>query len=300
MKKMRITSVFFLSLLILFIGCLARVDRIFFKRNHSFCIRFIYSSLPNQPQWELPPPSSEKLAQLDAILNQKFHYLAKGCHCYAFISEDKQYVIKFHRYASHMRIFPWLNHPLSYHFSEKRKAILKHNFEKLEENLQSYISSARDLTDETGIIMLHINRSDCLHRFVTLVDETKAEYHAPLDQVTFILQHRAQLIYPTLDQLTADGKIEEAKQIVSQVIQLVADCCKKGYVDEDPVLRKNYGLMKGRAIHIDIGDLRKRENIERRENYIPYVKEITESLRARLEKQYPQLLPYYYEEIERL
>ena len=282
-------------------GTLARIDRVFFKRNHSFCIRFIYSSIPNHSDWDLPAPSSEELARLDQILDQKFHYLAKGGHCYAFVSEDRKYVIKFHRYASHMRMFPWLNHPFSYRFSEPRKKILQHNFKKLSENMQSYLNSAEALTEETGLIMLHINRSDTLHRTVTLIDATQAAYRVPLDQVTFILQHqRPDLIYPTLDKLLSENKISQAKTVVTEIIHLIADCCKKGYIDEDPVLRKNYGLIEGRAIHIDVGDLVKNESIKLRENYIPHIKEMTESLRVRLEKQYPELLAHYHQEIENL
>ena len=297
---MRKGKILFLSMLVLFMGMLVRIDRVYFKRNHSFCIRFIYSSIDNRPEWDLPSPSPKEVSLLDEVLKQKFHYLAKGCHCYAFISEDQQYVIKFHRYASHLRIFPWLNHPFSYQFSEHRKSIMTHNLEKLKENLQSYTHSAQALKEETGLIMLHINRTDTLQRSVTLVDATQAEYRVPLDQVTFILQHKANLIYPTLDKLLLEKKIDDAKKVITDVVCLITDCCKKGYVDEDPVLRKNYGLIAGRAIHIDVGDLVRNEKIQLRENYIPHVKEMTESLRVRLEKQYPELLSHYYKEIQSL
>ena len=254
-----------LSTLTLFIGMLFGIDRIYFKRNHSFNIRFLYSSLPTNPEWDLPSPSQEESASLDKILDQKFHYLAKGCHCYAFISENGNYVIKFHRYASHMRQFPWLNHPFAYHFDEARKKIKEHNFSRLHENFLSYKKSYEDLLEETGILLLHINRTDYLHKSVTLVDATQAQYQVPLDQVTFILQHKADLIYPTLDRLTKEQKTEEAKKVVSQIVDLIATCCKKGYVDKDPVLYRNYGLLESRAIHIDVGDLVQDESIKSEE-----------------------------------
>lgn len=285
---------------VLFLGIVARVDRIFFKRNHSFCVRFLYPSIANFPEWELPSPAPPEMAFLDEVLKQPFHYLAKGCHCYAFVSEDQKYVIKFHRYASHMRIFPWLNHPFSYHFSKRRRNIRKHNLKKLSENMQSYVNSAQKLKEETGVILVHTNRTNTLHRTVILIDATGAKYQVPLDQVTFILQHKADLIYPTLDKLLQEHQLEQAKAVVSQLVHLITDCCKKGFIDADPVLRKNYGLIAGRAIHIDVGDLVKDEKIQWRENYIPHVKEMTESFRVRLEKHYPQLLDHYYKEIENL
>ncbi|MES2122273.1 MAG: hypothetical protein V4492_05795 [Chlamydiota bacterium] len=286
--------------LVLFVGTVTRVDRTFFKRNSSFCIRFLFTSLPNQDHWEIETPSAENLSELDRILEQRFHYLGKGGHCYAFVSEDQNYVIKFHRYASHMRIFSWINHPFSYRFDPKRIKIKEHNLQKLDYNLKNYKNSFEQLKEETGLIFLHINRSDSLHRTARLVDKTQAEYRIPLDQVTFILQHKANLIYPTLDELYSSSRFEEGKQIISSIIQLMVSCCQKGFVDEDPILRKNYGLLGLKAIHIDVGDLIPKEGIHLSENYIPYVKEMTESLRKRLELHYPELLSHYYSEVERI
>ena len=287
-------------MLVLFIGAMARIDRVFFKRNNSFCIRFLFSSLPNRAEWDLPPPSPEEEAHLDTILTQKFHYLGKGAHCSAFVSEDQKYVIKFHRYPSHMRIFPWLNHPFSYQFNDRRKKIMKYNEKRLDYILQNYKNSYLDLKEETGLILLHINHTNTLKRTITLIDKTHAEYKIPLDDVSFILQHRANLIYPTLDKLIAEKKIDQAKKVVSNIIGLITTCCQKGYIDKDPVLRRNYGLLADRAIHIDIGDMIKNEQITEKENYLPHVKEMTESLRKQIVSAYPELLEHYTQEIDDL
>ncbi len=294
------SNLFFLFMLIFFLASTVKIDRIFFKRNSSFSIRFLFSNLPNRSEWDLPPPSHDELQNLDVALAQKFHYLGKGAHCYAFVSEDQKYVIKFHRFASHMRIFPWLNRPFSYRFNAERKKIKKYNLMKLSYNLQNYKNSYSDLREETGLIFLHINKTDTLHRTVTLIDKTHAEYQIPLDEVTFILQHKANLIYPTLDQLVAEKKIPEAKKVVTSIIHLIAQCCQKGYVDDDPVLRKNYGLLSDRAIHIDVGDLIKNETVKEQSQRLAHVEEMTISLRQRIENQYPDLLEHYNEEIKNL
>lgn len=285
---------------ILLIGTLAHVDRIFFKRNGSFSIRFLYSNLSPNPKWDLPKPTPEEDQRVSEALRQKFYYLAKGTHCYAFQSEDNQYVIKFHRYPSHMRIFSWINHPLSYRFSERRKKIKAHNFKRLDVNLTSYRDSDQFLKDETGVIFTHINRTDHLRKKVTLVDKTKAEYQISLDDVTFILQKKADLIYPTLDRLYSQRKLDEAKQVITHIILLITSCCQKGFIDEDPVLKRNYGLLEDRAIHIDVGDLIKNEKIRLPENYIPHVKEMTGDLRKQLEDLYPDLLEHYNETVNSL
>jgi hypothetical protein len=299
-KKYKANKILFIVASLFFICCLARIDRIFFKRNNGFSLSFLYSSLSPRAEWDLPPPTPEQKILLNEVAKQKFHYLAKGSHCYAFVSEDQNYVIKFHRYASHMRLFPWLTHPFSYHFEQRRKKIKEHNFQRLRANFTSYQSSYRNLKEETGLILLHINPTEHLHVTATLVDKTQAEYKVPLDEVTFILQHRATLIYPTLDKLLSESNLEEAKSVVSHVIELMLSCCKKGYVDKDPILRKNYGLLKDRAIHIDVGDLVLQEGISLKENYIPHIKGMTEDLHKRLESLYPALLDHYYQEIDKL
>src|SRR5690242_11820477 len=123
---------------LLFIATIANFDRFFFKRNNSFCLHFLYSSLPANPDWDLPMPTSEETLHLDKILDQKFHYFAKGSRCFAFISDDQKYVIKFHRYPSHMRIFPHLTHFFSYRFNERRKKIREYNLKRIRVNFESY------------------------------------------------------------------------------------------------------------------------------------------------------------------
>ncbi len=290
----------FLSMLVLFIVSITHLDRIFFKESHSFSLRFLYTCLPNDPRWDLPEPSKEELSLLDSIVHQKFHYLDKGAHCFAFISEDKKYVIKFHRYASHMRIFPWLNHPFSYQFNKERKKIKAHNFKTLDYNLANYKTSYENLKEESGLILVHINRTDTLKKTLTLVDKRGGEYKVPLDQVTFILQHKADLIYPTLDRLYGAHQIDQAKAVVSQIIHLMVACCDKGYVDQDPILRKNYGLLENQAIHIDIGDLIRNDTMKEKESRRLHIIELTASLKKRIENSYPQLLDHYNKEISSL
>jgi hypothetical protein len=286
--------------LALFIALLNVTDRFFFKQNNSFCLRFIHTCLPSREEFALPPPTQEELTQLDTILEQPFYYLAKGTHCFAFLSEDARYVIKFHRFASHMRPFPWLNHPFSYLFGRKRKEIKAYNLKRLHYHFTNYKQSFLNHKEETALLLVHLNRTKTLNRSVTLVDKTGISYEVSLDAVTFILQQKAELIYPTLDTLYAEERFDEAKALLSNIITLITKCCKKGYVDEDPILRKNYGLIDAQAIHIDIGDLIQRPGIEKKENYVPYVKELTAPLRLHLEKQCPELLAHYTQEIDAL
>jgi hypothetical protein len=284
----------FLGLFFFFLSCLIPIDRYFFKNNASFSIRFLYTSMPNCPEWDI---SCEQDPLLDSILSQDFTYLAKGTHCYAFVSQDQKYIIKFHRYPSHMRLFPWLNRPLAYVFDAKRIRIKEYNLDRYSYFMNNYKTSFQDLKEETGVILLHINRTDNLKKTITLIDKTKNRYRVCLDQVTFILQHRANMIYPTLQQCLDNDDLEKAKEAISHVISLIVQSCQKGYVNNDPVLKRNYGLLADRAMYIDIGDLVRKEEIRNPENYIPHLREVTQDLRAWIIDRKPELLQHFEEEV---
>lgn len=298
--KMR-KSVLLITLLGLCAWCalLIPIDRFFFKKNASFSIRFLYPSIANQTRWDIPPLASGQDKALHEILSQDFTYLTKGSHCYAFISQDQRYIMKLHRYPSHMRKFPWLNR-LSYLFDAKRIRIKEYNLKQYAYYMDNYKKSFENLKEETGVILLHINRTDHFKKTITLIDKTKNRYRVNLDDVTFILQKRADLIYPTLHQYIANNEIGKAKEVISRILELNVNTCKKGYINNDPVLKRNYGLLKERAIFIDIGDLVMEQGINLPENYIPYLREITDDLYAWTAQAHPDLLAHYEKEMQRL
>jgi len=282
-------------LLIACIGCIKYVDRLFFKRAHNFCAWFLFSERVADPQYDLPSLSLEQRELLDRLCVQKFTYLNKGNHCFAFLSEDGQYVIKFHRYPSSMRPLAWLVHPLRYHGSGKRKEIQDYNERRLSTHQLSYKNSGSDLVEETGLLLVHINPSTNLGKTLTLVDRSGCEVTVPLDRVTFLVQRRADLLYPTLKKFYKEGRLEEAKRVLSQVAQLIVSDYQKGYEDRDPALCKNYGLLSDRAIHIDVGDLVCAKGEKTEAGRLDYLHQVTFPLREMLKRECPGLLPYFEE-----
>ena len=274
-----------------------KVDRMFYKRSGCFSERTLYSTLPSRPEWDLPPLQKEEEKLLEEIIQQPFTYLGKGTQCFAFASADGKYVIKFHKFRSHMRKFPWLTHPFSYHLTERRRKIKKYTIEKLDRNFQSYMNSYFDLKEETGLLFLHLNRTNTLKKRVTLRDQAGGIHQIRLDDASFMIQKRASLIYPTLEDAIETGDLLHGKQLISQLIALIVESEKKGYRNEDPVLKRNYGYLSDRAIHIDVGDLVKHIG---EEQLIHSVTETTRPLLDFLEKKAPTLADHYLQEINSL
>lgn len=287
-----------LTATLLFMVAIIQLDQLFFRRASRFSPRFLISSMPYNPQWDLPALSEEEQHLLDELCSQKFHYLNKGTRCFAFLSEDRQYVIKFHRYPSHLRLFPWLNRPLAYQISPKRKQIKEYNIKRILGNFSSYKNSITDLKEENGLLLVHINKTQEIKRHICLIDKSGATHHVPLDQVTFIVQKCARPIYPTLQSLYSAGKLQQAKAIIDQLFTLIDTSCRKGYINEDPVLRTNYGLIDGRAIHIDIGDLMQQDTIKQPQARLAYMEKITLPLKRYLEHNAPELVQAYEDTLQ--
>lgn len=282
---------------VLCVGGLARLDRYFFKNNDSFSIRFIHSTLSYNPDWETPHLSPEEKSAVDKILDQKFYYLDKGGQSFAFVSADGNYVLKFCKFPSALRPLSWLSHTFS-KWKPSRIQEAKKSRKKLHNAFHSFKLAYEELKEETGLIYLHLNASHDFKKNVTIVDKLGSHYQVSLDKVSFLLQKKARLIYSVLDDYKAKNNHASAKAAIGQLIHLVASCGKKGIVDYDAILRKNYGFLNDRAIHIDLGEFARNNDVKHPERLKAHVLEMTGSLRTRLEKFYPEFLPYYDQEIE--
>jgi hypothetical protein len=267
--------------LLLFILLLTKVDRLFLKRNHGFCLRTIISTLTYRPEWEPSTPLQHKT--LDPIWDQPFCYLAKGHQSFAFLSADGRYVLKFYRFPSHLRPLPWLNHPCA---GKARKRVEAYNLNKLDATFASYKLAYDELREETGLLYLHLNKTETLQRCVTLVDRCGAAYRVSLDDMHFLLQKKAEPFFPLLQRTLEAGDEETFKNLISSLFSLISSRLDKGISDGDAILEKNYGWLNQRAVHIDVGRFSKSASKQE-------LRTTTESLRAWMEEHCPHLLPIY-------
>src|ERR1700690_2519160 len=108
MRKKKVNIVFLLCLsgfpLLLMGGGL-----FFCCRTTGFSLDKIASHLSYNPEWEVEALTERQREVLvQKVFSQAYYYLASGNQCYAFISEDRQYVLKFFKMQN---LFPkgWLN-----------------------------------------------------------------------------------------------------------------------------------------------------------------------------------------------
>lgn len=230
------------------------------------------------PVGEIPTEWMEDPHSLIPILNQTFTYFSKGSQSYVYLSADGQYVLKFLKQ----------NKLQGAHHNEKR---LK-TFNAIKTALQFF-------RKETGILYAHLTPSQPFCQIVHLIDRHGKEHQIDLNFTCCLLQRRASLIYPRIDALMQQGELDKAHAVILSVFNLLAHLGSAGVIDNDPILRKNFGLIDDQAVQIDIGRMQIDPD---RLNGIQYTKElrsITTSFGKWIHLNHPTLSPFFEEALRR-
>jgi hypothetical protein len=286
LKGFYVTTAFFLFFVALFLG----IDRFAHHKSRHFSLDKITNNHPFCDDWSVPPLSVEEQKELDEILNQKFTYYNKGSQAYVLISEDKQYILKFLKQQK-LRANSWLSSiPLAFNPYYQQRLFKE---SKARATFSACTTAFKELKEETGLIYVHINNAKDVNKKVVIFDKNAQKHVVDIDRTSFYVQKRAKLIYSRISELMHQGNIEEVKTIISSVFSLIDHLGRKGVVDNDPILRKNFGLLGDTAVQIDVGKLRIDAERGRSGAYRKEVASITHSFRVWLAGNYPSLLEHF-------
>lgn len=198
--------------------------------------------IPFRSEWETPPPERE---QCSAILNQPFTYLDRGAQCYVFLSADRQYVLKFFRYDQ--PINPLRSLFRFWFCSPKPKTPFK---KKIEQFFSSCTIAYHLRREETGLIYLHLNRTENLLPKVKIRAPLGQVYEISLDHYRFAIQKKVETIREAFARVKDR---QEAKELIYSLIELVQRRKEKGIANLDLNISRNYGFIDGKAVEIDFG-----------------------------------------------
>src|ERR1700722_6889309 len=123
------------------------------------------------------------------LLDQPYAYLGQGSQCYVFVSEDDKYEIKFFKHQR-SRLHP------SFAWIAPNKDAAK---KKKWRGLQTSCALANEkLSNESGLLYLHLTKTDIFKKRLGISDKLKRLYEVNLDDHEWILQKKGKLLYPTL------------------------------------------------------------------------------------------------------
>ncbi len=271
-------------------------SRLYFQLTAGFTIGNITSNLSYDPQREVSYPS-EMSHQVRQVLKQPFHYLGKGCQSYVFVSEDGQYVIKFLKYQR-FRPQQFLNTLSFLPPVEKirQKKLAKKN-EKLNNLFSSWKIASEYLAKETGVFFVHLNKSQHLNQQLVIFDKLGLKHTLNADDLEFMIQKRARMLCPTIDEYMQNGCANKAKTLLSNLLGMILSEYERGFADNDHALMQNTGVIDGYPVHIDVGQF---EKSDRFSNQIEYEIELFSKMykfRIWLAKKYPELESFLTERL---
>ncbi len=288
---------FFLKLGLLFFGFLA-VQKFCLKQTDSFTIASVLSSRSYDARWEARPLTAEEQEETKRAVQQKYTYFGRGGQAYIFFSQDQNYVIKLFKQEK-FQVPLWLKIVHVPYLLDRYKA--KKAFrrdDKLFRDFTSYKTAFEELHDETGLLYVHLNKTQFWKQQLKLVDRLGIEHLVDLDSLDFVVQRRAELVYDRITRLMREKKPEEAKKAVRQIVNLIVERCQKGFRDRDPNIRTNCGFIGERAVKIDVGRFERNETMKKKENIHNDLLRITLPFKTWLHEEYPELSAYLEEELK--
>jgi len=285
--------------LTLFVAGFLGTERLCHKATDGFALNKITYSLVDELVEEAVLFSVEQKLAKDILTEEKFHYLASGAQCYAFVSENKKYVVKFFKFQ-HMRIPPWLKYiPLPAPLNAYRNAKLEKKRQSIQELFNSFKLADRYLKEETGILFLHLCQSSYFDGKMTIYDKIGGCHKLDLDSTYFVLQTRADLAYRKINEWMKKGKISKARDGIRSLVAVAMQRCEKGIYDKDPDFKTNFGFVNDRATQIDIGRFSKKTMACDPAICGPEIIRITKELRSWLKTHHEELVEILDDEIKK-
>lgn len=263
------------------------------SKTDGFSVARIYSELPYNPAWD----TSAAPLEIDQILSQPFHYIGCGGQCFAFASADDKYVIKFFKHRIRKPYNYFYNTHLPGFLDRKRQKKLDKALYKMNRDFTSYKLAYEQLKEETGLIYLHLNKTDNLKKNLTIIDKLGISHLIPLDQVEFIVQKKAELIFTRIQTLVAQNDLSSIRACIHGMIETIVSRCKKGIYDEDPRIYRNFGFIGNHPLFIDVGRFRPDPSRIEPAIYHKDLKDILQRLSEWLEASYPSLTPLLEQEM---
>ena len=298
MKKKSLSKYFIITCLSIIAAY--GLGRLYFNVTDGFTLSNISSTLSYDPRWETASLSDSLAAETDQALAQNYRYLGKGCQSYVFISDDGKYVIKFFKYQ---RFTPqeWLNYfafiPSVDSYRLSKIAIKK---QKMDNAFSSWKTAYDYLQPETGIIYVHLNKSDHLKKKLQITDKVGLKYALDMDQMEFMIQKTAKMLVPTINDLMKQHKVDDAKALLDNLLQILISEYQRGFGDNDHALMQNTGVSGKTPIHIDVGQFVQKEEFKNPQVYKQEIFNKTYKFRLWLQKEHVELSQYLDNELLKL
>jgi hypothetical protein len=263
--------------------------RVYYRLTDDIRLANMTHEMPYHKEWDIPPLSPMDQARIDIILNQPYHYIGKGAQSYAFASEDGNYVLKLFKFK-HLKpswfveMLPAVG--LLKNYKEKQA---ERKQRKLEGVFEGYRLAYEVHKEPSGILYIHLNPSNYLHKKVIIVDKIGFKHTIDLDKFVFILQEKAKTTRTVVRNLLDNGNVDGTKLKIRHVFDLYLSEYNKGIYDRDHGVMHNTGFVgENKVIHLDVGKLTDAPEMKQADAWQPDLEKIAYKFHTWLHINYPQ------------
>lgn len=262
--------------------------RIYYRATDDFRLGNISYDIPYNQDWSIPELSEEENNELEKILGQTFSYIGKGAQSYAFVSEDDQYVLKFFKFK-HLRP-SWIidNLPEIGYLKTFKELEQYKKQRKLLSVFNGYRLAYEVHKNESGLLYVHLNKTNHLKKKVTVLDKIGVERSIDLDEVNFVIQKKVVTSKKKILDDLAVGNLDEAILKIYSLFDLYLQEYSKGIYDHDHGVLHNTGFIGSKPIHLDVGKLYRDENIHKNEYAKKDLGIVADKIITRVGEVYPE------------
>lgn len=279
---------------LILLAAIAGSIKAFLRVTDDFRLSSITHEMPHKKEWEISINEQQK-KELNKIFNQRFSYLGKGAQAYAFVSEDGKYVLKFFKFKHLRPNLLLLSVPPVGPLGEWKQAKILRKEEKLNGVFGAYRLAWGVHQQEAGLLFIHLNKTDDLKKAVEVEDKIGLNWTINLDDVTFVVQRRAETSRKVIYGLLKEGRVAEAKDKIRKIFDLYVAEYKKGIYDHDHGVMHNTGFVGEEPIHLDVGKLYEDPSIKETQNALLDIAKIGWKIDQAIQANFPQ----YSEEIRK-
>ncbi|MBS0626657.1 MAG: hypothetical protein JSS09_00420 [Verrucomicrobia bacterium] len=260
------------------------------KQTKGFWLQNVFSSYPSD--FHPTPLSEEESILLPKLLKQPFYFMKKGQQCFTFLSKDGKYVLKLLRWEKLEPPFwtKWI--PI-----KKSSSLIQERKRKKDFDFTSYKIAYTTLKEETGLLFLQLEPNPELDIPLEIYDNIGIKHLIKTSQVSFILQKKVENFAPYFTEKLSEKKPEDLYLFFSHLAKLLQNRFDRNIKDSDISIEYNMGILDGKPVLFDIGNLSYQENQISRKDFL---REETRLIFATLYKKSPQLAQFLQNEIDQI
>ncbi len=205
--------------------------------------------------WDLETPFAVNIPkEIFEIFSDTFTYLGHGNQSIVFEDPSETHVLKIflRQRLKGPKIYPQisLDNLIPLHRdkrNQKKERSLRNALKAYDEVFQNHPEIA-------ALEAAHLSKCDCGIPKVTVTDASKKTFSLDLNRLCFVIQKKANLVYPCLTALS----IEERKELLKAMESFLVKKAQLGYIDRETMLHmhSNYGYVNKTPIQLDVGRLK--------------------------------------------